>query len=91
MNTPTLPNQYDFSHGSSNPYLVEARHRLIPPCLHCHQFRPILLDGSEYWNYFMNAQRIDVAFPTLTPAQRELLISGTHPECWDALMGPEPD
>ena len=29
------------------------------------------------------------SFPDLTIEQREMLISGTHPECWDKFMGEE--
>jgi hypothetical protein len=29
------------------------------------------------------------AFPMFTPDQREVLITGTHPECWDALFPDE--
>lgn len=32
---------------------------------------------------------VQVAFPFLTPDQREALISGLHPGCWDAVFGPE--
>jgi hypothetical protein len=27
------------------------------------------------------------AFPFLSAGEREMLITGTHPECWDAMMG----
>ena len=81
----TLPEIFDFSNGSTNTYLVEARHRLIMPCIHCHQFRPVLLDGSDYYRYFMRGERIEACFPYLDREQREVLISGTHPECWKAL------
>ena len=83
-----LPEQYDFSNGSTNPYLVEARHQLIRPCIHCRQFRPVLFDGNEYYRYFVSGTVSSVAeaFPHLTLAQREILITGTHPECWDALF-----
>ena len=79
-------NMIDLSHGSSNTYLVEARHGLILPCIHCRKFRPILLDGNEYWNFFMRGVPIERAFPSLTLEQREILISGTHPECWAELF-----
>ena len=91
MNQPTpegvkLPDIYDFSHGSTNPYLVEARHGLIPRCLYCGQFRSVKLDGTEYFRYFMKGEPIQNCFPTLTASQRELLMTGIHPECWDALF-----
>jgi len=29
---------------------------------------------------------VQVAFPNLNAAERELLISGTHPRCWATLV-----
>ena len=29
---------------------------------------------------------VQSAFPTLTPDQREVLVSGTHPACWAKLF-----
>lgn len=80
-------NLIDLSNGSTDTYLVEMRHGMIPRCLHCGQFNPILLDGSDYFRHFV--QGIGHAqdnFPYLSNEQRELLISGTHPECWKALF-----
>lgn len=81
----------DFSHGSNNTYLVEARHRLIPGCIHCRRFIPVLFDGTEYYQYFVQGKFRSVAeaFPALTREQHEVIISGTHPECWFALFAGE--
>lgn len=89
----TLPDVFDFSNGASNSYLVEARHRLIPPCPYCGEFRPVLLDGSQYYHYFVSgtAGNIQHAFPNLTAPQREVLMTGIHPQCWDALFADEGD
>lgn len=87
---PALPEVYDFSNGASNTYLVETRHRLIPSCLHCARFVPVKLDGNDYHRFFVqNADYIQHIFPYLTGAQRELLLSGIHPECWDLWAGEE--
>ena len=82
-----LPEKYDFSEGSTNPYTITKRHHIIRPCMNCGIFVPVVLDGASYFNYFFRGWYADVCFPTLSLDQRELLISGTHPECWDALMG----
>lgn len=29
---------------------------------------------------------VQTAFPDLSPDQREILISGAHPDCWDVFM-----
>jgi hypothetical protein len=83
-----LPEVYNYSGGSMNTYLVEARHQLIPHCIHCGKFVPVLLDGTQYFQRFMQGAPISV-FSHLTLSQRELIISGVHPECWDALMSTE--
>ena len=36
-------------------------------------------------------QLIQRAFPTLTPSQREFLMTGATPEEWDAIIGSEED
>lgn len=81
-------NLIDLSKGSENTYLVEARHGLIKRCIHCNTFRPVLLDGTKYFNYFMRGASLDATFPLdeFTLDERELLITGTHPECWEALF-----
>jgi hypothetical protein len=44
-------------------------------------------DGLRMWQAGAHIQR---AFPELLPHQRELLLTGTHPACWDR-MWPEED
>lgn len=41
---------------------------------------------EEGFNKWRNGAFIQDAFPTLSPDERELLISGTHPKCWDELF-----
>lgn len=82
-------NLIDLSNGATNTYLVEGRHGLIPQCVHCRKFRPVLLEGNAYYAYFMRGASLDQAFPYLNADQREILISGTHPECWNAIFGDE--
>ena len=38
---------------------------------------------------WMNGMNIQDALPYMPEEQRELLISGTCPECWDKLFGGE--
>ena len=39
----------------------------------------------------MAGENIQIAFPDLTADQREILISGICPECWDKIFPPEED
>lgn len=77
----------DLSNGSTNPYMVEARHRMIPACSVCRTFTPVLLDGFDYFRFFVEGKlHVQQVFPYLSAEQREILISGTHPACWTRLF-----
>lgn len=55
-------------------------------CIGCGQTSQLQLLRSEVQAYQKGAFVQD-AFPNLSAGQRELLISGTHPECWDRMFG----
>lgn len=59
---------------------------LTPTCMVCHKPSEVTLTDSELRAYKRGAFIQDI-FPSWTPAQRELLISGTHPECWNEIFG----
>jgi len=58
------------------------------PCVVCKQTSKVTVWKTEYHAWFTgtSAQK---AFPNLSIDKRELLISGTHPACWDQLFGKE--
>jgi hypothetical protein len=58
-------------------------------CIVCHKSSTMTVRRVDYqrWQQGVLAHR---AFPEMPAEQRELLISGTHPECFDALF-PEDD
>ena len=43
------------------------------------------------WIDWQEGELIQVALPTLTEGERELLISGTCDTCWDRMFPPEND
>jgi hypothetical protein len=57
-------------------------------CPGCFQAVTIEVDKDNYFRW-KGGELIQRAFPELTPDQRELLISGTHPECWDKMFADE--
>ena len=59
-----------------------------PPCVVCKQTSKVTVWRTEYhaWLTGTIAQK---AFTNLSPDNRELLISGTHPACWTKLFGKE--
>ena len=67
----------------SDTMLVKSR-----PCTVCGEYEVWSLDRQavESWQAGENIQR---AFPDMPAADREVLISGTHPACWDKLFPEE--
>lgn len=58
------------------------------PCVVCKQTSKVSVLRTEYRNWQLSTT-VQKAFPNLSPEDRELLISGTHPACWDQLFGKE--
>lgn len=76
--------KFDFSNNSTNPYTVGPRHGIIPRCIMCHEDSEITFDGDEYYRYFVMGDRN--ALNSLDKDQKEIIISGTHPDCWDEMV-----
>lgn len=59
-----------------------------PTCCHCQKGGTLEVPLAEcrMWEAGALTQH---AFRSLTPAQREQIITGTHPACWDALFAGE--
>lgn len=60
-----------------------------PPCLGCGQTTKLEITAEQRQRYYFDREFIQDVFPDWTPDQRELLITGTHPDCWDRLFGDE--
>lgn len=58
------------------------------PCMICNKASVLEVEESELAARNAGAMVQD-AFPTRDTDFRELVISGTHPECWDATFGEE--
>lgn len=54
------------------------------PCIICKQTTIMELADSKYWEW-TGGKKIQHVFPDPPVGQRELLITGTHDECWDKL------
>lgn len=59
-------------------------------CQVCGKQSELQLDPTKVqrWEDGVHVQNV---WPEMSPEDRELLISGTHPHCWNQLMGPDPD
>ena len=60
-------------------------------CPNCSGVNVIKLQGSQYFDYFQRGNYIQKAFPQLDASDRELIMTGMHPECWDEMMKDEED
>jgi len=55
-----------------------------PKCMIC-QTTTILRLPAEKLNRWASGELIQNVFPDLNPDVRELIKTGTHPECWDSM------
>lgn len=67
----------------SSPIVVRT-----PTCRVCNEYELWSLDRGavERWQA---GEMIQKAFPAMSAAEREILISGTHPACWEKLFPAE--
>ena len=56
------------------------------PCMVCGQRSELKLDNAALFAYNQGAL-IQQAFPDLSADERELIKTGTHPECWEKALG----
>lgn len=56
-----------------------------PPCMQCGEASELEVDEAKY-SAWQTDTKIQHAFPDWSADQRELLMTGTHPKCWDELF-----
>lgn len=56
-------------------------------CIHCGKASIVSLDVEKVIRW-QGGAHVQTVWPEMTPEERELLVTGTHPECWD-IMFPE--
>lgn len=70
---------------------ISAENKLVafttPACMVCNQSSVIHLDEASLNAWLGRQAYIQDVFPELSIDDRELLISGTHSDCWDTLFG----
>lgn len=71
---------YNFA-GSSTDICVYSN-----TCIHCGEGNDITLDFMSYLGWYNGEGLIQDLFPNLEADQRELIMTGTHPECWQAIF-----
>lgn len=61
-----------------------------PKCIMCGKASLIEVDADAFRTWQAGAL-IQIAFPHLSAEQRELLLNGIHPACWDTMIPEEDD
>lgn len=69
--------------------MVEPKDRILTiQCHVCHKIQQLSVRPKDYTTW-VNGTHAQHAFPYLSATQRELLISKTCAQCWDALFTAE--
>jgi len=58
---------------------------VTPVCGRCDKSSVVLVPTDRFKSW-QSGQHVQNAFPELSEVVRELLMSGTHPECWEAMF-----
>lgn len=80
----------------SNPYHIDyesvevfdERVRITVRCPSCAQQNPVVVP-KESWERFQSGVFVQRAFPDLPPEEREMLLSGFCPTCWNEMFPPD--
>lgn len=74
---------YDLSGGDSNTYSVQNA------CPFCKGLNNIKLQGNQYFAHFVKGEFVQHAFPHLDVDDRELILTGSHADCWEKAFSEE--
>lgn len=58
----------------------------VVTCHHCKKSTSIVMDSKE-WKRWKDGELAQNVWPYLSSDDREMIISGTHPKCWDEMYG----
>jgi hypothetical protein len=61
---------------------------MIRDCMLCGEESRVTVPAQGLWDW-EHGEFVQRAFPDLNSDEREKILTGTHPECWDALSGPD--
>jgi hypothetical protein len=61
---------------------------LSPPCVMCGKRTEISVP-TVGWEKYKAGELIQRAFPDMSPQDREMIMTGTHPECWNIMWEEE--
>ena len=61
-----------------------------PLCINCGKFSVIEVPKSNF-DLWKSGTLIQRAFPEMSVDDREMLITGIHPDCWTEMFGEDDD
>ena len=61
-----------------------------PPCFKCGSRGIVYVMTHDLFDYLDKKKHVQDAFPYLSAGEREQIMTGTHPECWEKMF-PEED
>jgi hypothetical protein len=71
----------------ANVYLIsENVYGFTRTCMHCDEETEFCLSKDEYQRLIINNEYVQDVFPLLSKEDREVMISGTHPKCWNEMF-----
>ena len=59
---------------------------IVTRCPFCGRGNEVEVNEEDYWDW-IDDTLVQVAFPYLSAEEREMLISGICPTCWDKMFG----
>ena len=62
--------------------------RRTKPCIHCGVASVVTVYEDDLLKW-QGGALIQTVWPDWSPAKRELLITGTHPDCWEVITKEE--
>ena len=60
---------------------------VVKTCYVCGGKSVIEISEEQFDRWWNKKELIQNVFPEMSPAEREVLISGTHPDCWEVMFG----
>jgi hypothetical protein len=55
-------------------------------CFHCKEESKFRISYNEYKALFIHEKYVDDVFPFMSKEDKEFMISGTHPDCWNEMF-----
>ena len=60
---------------------------IVTECPICHHANEVMVNEEDYFDWTFDGALVQDAFPYLTADEREMLVSGICPTCWEKTFG----